>query len=390
MRTTDEAALDSAPGVSGAGGVARFSARDARPADNDALLALTAACPMQADVTICVRREPDFFALSRLEGRRWRVGVVDDPRGPGVIGCIAVAERAAYVNGVVTRTAYVSDLKVHPRFRGLGVADVLTRYACTACEAVDPGLPILVTALAGNRSIERRVPGPRGLPKLRPIGTVRLFSIPLLGVRRLSLPGGLTLRRAGPADLEEMVGLWSAVATARQLAPVVDGESLAQLLAQAPGLGIGSYWLARRGSGRLAGFVAFWDQQPLKRALIVRYSPRLTAFRLAFNAAAPLLRAPRLPAPGGELRSIHAFHLCVRAAEPQVLRALLSAAHRAYAGGEHAFLAIGLDPRDPLRRALRGLGAQPADIRAYLTTPRGCDDGPALDDRPLHFETALV
>src|SRR5256885_8016187 len=41
------------------------------------LLALAAACPMRVELKLCVRREPDFFALNRLEGDRWDVGVVD-------------------------------------------------------------------------------------------------------------------------------------------------------------------------------------------------------------------------------------------------------------------------------------------------------------------------
>src|SRR2546422_6673721 len=91
--------------------------RPATSADNGGLLALAAACPMRGELTLCVRREPDFFALNRLQGDRWDVGVVDGGRA-SVIGCVAIAERLAYVNGVAAPTAYASDLKVHPAFRG--------------------------------------------------------------------------------------------------------------------------------------------------------------------------------------------------------------------------------------------------------------------------------
>ena len=46
-------------------------------ADNAALVALAAACPMRGDMTMCIDRAPDFFALARLEGERWRVGVAE-------------------------------------------------------------------------------------------------------------------------------------------------------------------------------------------------------------------------------------------------------------------------------------------------------------------------
>ena len=89
--------------------------RDATAADNAGLVELARSCPMRGDITMCVERAPDFFALSRLEGHRWRVGIAED-RGT-VVGCVAASERLAYVNGAATRTAYVGDLKVHPAHR---------------------------------------------------------------------------------------------------------------------------------------------------------------------------------------------------------------------------------------------------------------------------------
>src|SRR5256885_16580670 len=81
------------------------------------LLALAAACPMRGELTLCVRREPDFFALNRLQGDRWDVGVVDAGRAGG-IGCVAIAERVAYVDGVAAPTPYASDPQRPPLFRG--------------------------------------------------------------------------------------------------------------------------------------------------------------------------------------------------------------------------------------------------------------------------------
>ena len=56
--------------------------RDARDADNEALVALAAACPMAGDITMCVDRAPNFFALSKLEGSQCKVGVAVAGAGP--------------------------------------------------------------------------------------------------------------------------------------------------------------------------------------------------------------------------------------------------------------------------------------------------------------------
>src|SRR5881409_148887 len=140
--------------------------RDATPQDNDALIELAAACTMHGDIALRVDRAPDFFALNRLEGETSRVGVVTD-RNERVVGCVAAARRAAYVNGVERTIGYVSDLKVHPAARRSGAADLLTQYARDASASLcGVEAPVLCTILAGNSSMEHRARGPRGAPVL--------------------------------------------------------------------------------------------------------------------------------------------------------------------------------------------------------------------------------
>ncbi len=368
--------------------------RPATSADNAGLLALAAACPMRGELTLCVRREPDFFALNRLQGDRWDVGVVDAGRA-GVIGCVAIAERVAYVNGVAAPTAYASDLKVHPAFRGQRngtgrVADALTEYARETLGAIGPHMPVLVTVLGGNAAMAPRLCGPRGLPQFIRFATIRTFAVPLFTLRRLDPLPGLSVRPAEERDLDEMAALWRAVAPLRQLAPVLGADDFRRMCAEAPGLALSSYWIARHAAGDLAGFVALWDQQQLKHTVVQRYALRAALFRYGFNLAAPLVGSPRLPAPGTPLRYLSAFQVCVPATDPGVLRALLVKAARAHAGSPYAFCSIGLDVTDPLTSALAGCWAQTTLVHAHVGTPAGAYDGPPLGARPLHFETALV
>jgi hypothetical protein len=75
---------------------------------------------------------------------------------------------------------------------------------------------------------------------------------------------------------------------------------------------------------------------------------------------------------------------------PDVLRALLIAAHDDLRQSGFSFLNIGLDVRDPLSSALDGLFAQPTDVNAYVLTERSGVAPEVLDTRPLHYEIALV
>jgi hypothetical protein len=199
----------------------------------------------------------------------------------------------------------------------------------------------------------------------------------------------LPIQQATACDIEEMAALWQRIAPTRQMMQAFDAESLAEWIESAPGLDISNYYLARRANGRIAGFIGVWDQQSLKQLRVTAYSPRLAGVRLAYNSIAPALGARRLPRPGQPLSCACAAHICVPAGEPGVLRALIDSVCTDLRG-RYSFFTLGLDVHDPLGAALDGLFAQPTDVHAYITRPRGAWSGPPLDDRPLHYEIALV
>jgi hypothetical protein len=123
---------------------------------------------------------------------------------------------------------------------------------------------------------------------------------------------------------------------------------------------------------------------------VLRYSPRLAAARAALNGLARVTGGVRLPSIGEPLRYRTALHVCVPSGRPDILRALVRASCAELWAARYAFATIGLDTRDPLCAAMAGLAAQPTDVNAYVLTPGGPYDGPPLDDRPLHYEIALV
>jgi hypothetical protein len=288
------------------------------------------------------------------------------------------------------RTAYVGDLKVHPAHRDARIADALSLYAERACDQLPPTAPVMITVLAGNRAMERRLPGPRGVPAFRRIGTIRTHSIPILWQRAPERSSCIAVAPASWNDLEEMAALWARVAPSRQLAPVMRVTTLADWIRAAPGLDISSYALARSTEGTLLGFCAVWNQRAFKQLTVLGYSTRMGAARRAFNVLAPILGVERMPAPGSGLSCATVAHICVPAAEPEVLRALIISAYNDLRRSRVSILNIGLDRRDPLSSALDGLFAQSTDVNAYMVTARKGIVPEYLDRRPLHYEIGLV
>lgn len=358
--------------------------------DNVALLELAAACPMEGDLALRIDRAPDFFALNRLEGERWKVAVVDAPDGRP-IACVATAERRAWVHGRPATIVYAGDLKVHPDYRDMRTADTLERFvAQTAGDAAGATTPILLTVLAGNTSMERRAEGPRGLPRLHRFATLHSFAIPLLWRRAAMDEGRIRVERATERDLEEMAQLWGMVAPTRQFTAALDADGLERWIDAAPGLAIDDYLLARDSHRRLLGFIGMWDQRALKTLRVLHYSPRLSVLRGVVRAVAPFVGATAPPPIGEPLYHASAVHLCVPMDRADALRALVLAAYDRLRGSGCVFMNVALDARDPLTAALHGLLAAPTAIHAYATMPGGEWTGAPLDDRPLHFETALV
>lgn len=362
--------------------------REATATDNAGLVALARACPMRGGLGLCIERDPDFFALSRLFGDPWRVFAAAGDSGQ-VIGCTGLAFRRVYVRAEEREVAYLSDVKIHPDHRGpRSAADALIKSALDLCrQGIGGGGIMFFTIMAGNRHAEKWSPGLRGLPPLNHFATLEAFSIPLLWAPRP--PPDLDVSPAEEADVGEMVALWRHRAPALQFAQAFDEGSFRSWIERAPNLGLSSYRVVRRG-GRLEGFWGLWDQHPLKQLRVVKYAPRLAVPRLAFNAVARLAGAAPLPAPGGELRALNAVHLCAPLEDPGVLRALVLSALREWRGRGFSTLNLSLDVKDPRRAALLGLFAQPTRVHGYATTADGAYGGPPLDERPFHHEIALV
>lgn len=349
--------------------------RDATAADNEALVALAARCPMNGHLSLCLDRAPDFFALNRLAGDPWRVGVIDGDDGTGQTGpvaCIAVARRRVYLNGHPADAGYVGDLKVHPAFRRRGAARALAGWAIeSAREMAGPDAVLFATVLTGNSAVEALQRD--FAPEARRLATIRSHSISLLWHRRIPRTP-LRVRTAELADVPAMVALWRRLAASRPFAPVHDTFPVT-----GPGL---QFLLAHRPGGELAGFAGLWDQHRLKQMRVTGYSPRLAVARVAFNAAAPIFRVPPLPSPGKTLTYRTVVNPC--AADPDTLRSLLLHGCRRL-HGRCSFLTVGLDRRDPLTRALSGMLAQPTDVEVMVL-----GEPPGVAGDPVHFEIATV
>ena len=279
----------------------RVHVRDALHDDDAALRAIAAACPMEGDVALRITREPDFFQLNQLEGSQWRVGVAEVDGARGVCdGCRAggVSARCGAANVVCGRSQGASD---DARYRGRRRA-----YQMGNGSASRHGRPRL--ADLAHRS--RRKPRD-GAPNIgansdagrralrdhsRVLDTAALSSC--VREKRCSSFHGDIARHRGDDGALAPSGFYAPTHTRAHR------HNVQALARERTWLDISNYRLARDASGRLAGFMAWWDQVTFKQSRVLRYSPRLRV-RALLNGAATVTRGVRLPDVGRIAALLH-------------------------------------------------------------------------------------
>jgi ribosomal protein S18 acetylase RimI-like enzyme len=322
--------------------------RRARPQDNAALLSLFRSCPMAADISLRIDRDPDFFALGRARGDSETLLVEE---GDGAVGCVSTWRRRGWLGGAPADIGYFGDLRIHPRYRRRGIAAGLGRAALDRLPE-RPAAVYLTTTAAGNRAAD-------ALLARFAAGSVievaaRFTSWQLLPLWRSRIPAGLEIGAAEAGDEPALVELLDDFHRRRSFAPVFSDNGLQSVLASSPGLRLSDYLVARR-RGRVTAAVGVWDATAVKQTHVVGMPWLLrAAFALGRGLGGALGWSP-FPAPGDRLRFRYLRHPAYRDDDVQALGALVRVAVNAARARRDHFLLFTCADDDPLRRAVEGI-----------------------------------
>ncbi len=357
-------------------------ARWATPADNAALRELCRRSPIVGPVSYALEREPDFFALTALQGDDGgRVAVIAE--GQDIIAMAMMAPMRAWIGGEIRQSAYLGDLKVDPRHRNSGVGGRVVRFIGDALKREEIAVSSFLV-LAGNPMLEMIESGGAhfGVRNLRPIrNSFILFGSP----RRPS--SGVSVSRASPDDIPEMIELWNRVNGQRSFAPVLDETLFGRWISSS--LTLDCFRIARR-EGRITGFCAGWDATAIKQIRLLRLSPALRVSTAFYNLFAAVTRRPRFPRPGQQLRFLYVAHAC--AERPEDLESLLIHLHNEHRRAGYLYMDLALDRAGPLAAALRSFRSMKIDFELCEAYTPGLEPGAqsAPADQNAYFDIALV
>lgn len=344
--------------------------RRAHPGDNAALLELFRSVPMEGELVLATRREPDFFSLYNLQRGLTELWVNEEQGRLDGLGALLVRE--GWLEGRACRVGYLGDLR--SRFSARRARGLARLYGPVLEEAAERlGVEAFLTSiLASNtaalRALVRKRPGRVAQPHY---ALVRRFSVVNVHFthRLRPRPGPYTVRRATAEDVPAMAALLAEDHRRRPFGYRFDMGELEHRLAHWPGLSVERCYLAHDRAGRLVGCTSAWDASAVKRYQVLAWRGRLRWARLGYNALATLLGAPRLPPAGGELRYFYLCNTSVQGEDPRVFRALLEQVYADHYGLGYHFLSLEQGEEDALAPALRGLLQQRLDFHLYAVTP---------------------
>lgn len=357
--------------------------RPANALDNDALLSLVRRCPMSADISLIVERDPDFFALGRARGDADTF--VAEIEG-AIVGCLSCWRRDAWFKGSPAEICYIGDLRVAPEHRRRGVAWQLAITMRDHLVAL-PIVPCLLATGAGNTAVAPVASafGSGGVP------IARFTSWQLLPLVPLKITSGLDIGAAEHRDEADLCRLFDDFYRCRDFSPIFGGGGFGNLLARSRGAQLSDYLVARR-RGRIAAAIGVWDASLVKRTRVVGMPSWLQVICGVGRAASRLASLPPFPKQGELLHFRYIRHAAYRQGDTEALKALVRrAVNGARARGEHFVLYTCAD-NDPLSQAVTG--APRLSFHYRIASTNYWPEAPALKSpsqaAALYFDDAAL
>lgn len=372
--------------MSPAAGTGRL--RPALRTDGPALARLFADVPMEGQLVLSTRREPDFFALYDLQR-----GVADCrvyEHDGALTGLGTVLVRSGYWNGEVAPLGYLGDLRAAAQARRQRA--LVLHYAAVlgeverrhGCHLFLTGI-LASNAAAMNALVHRRA-SRQSQPRYWPFRRFDMVSVQFTARRRA--PPARLVRTATPADLPALRALLDADHRRRPFGYRFDDGELEHRLGSWPGFTLDRTYVALDGD-RIVGCLSAWDAALVKRYRVVAYRGSMRLTKLAYNAAARLLRWTPLPDAGADFRYVYLCNVSLAGDDPAILRVLLERVYVDFAEKGYHFFSLPLYADDAWAPALRGWFARRLPFELFVVTTPETDE-PALPAGRPGFEMALA
>lgn len=346
--------------------------------------------PLSGSIELALEREPNAFHAAGISGDTCQLILAYEDDDNDIVGAGARFEFDAWVNGTTRRIGYLGELRSKVGFsyrRSL----LLEAYRALRLHHMNGSVPWYLTTIVADNSAARRLleAGLSDMPTYEPKEMMATLTIPAKSGASTSA-GSRDIRSAHADDVEPIADALARYGRGHQFNPHWTAAVL-QSTSRCRGLTPADFLICQDKAG-IQGVLALWDQRQFKQTVIRGYSAKLGRLRPFFNVVAPVVRRPRLPAPGASLQSAFLSHVAVEADDADTLVALIRRACREAVTRGLDYVMLGIAERHPLCSVVRDRFS----CHSYLSMiyvvywSDGSEEAAKIDSRIPHPEMAIL
>lgn len=305
--------------------------REARRADNQALLRLTELSAMKGNFELLVERKPDFFSLLKERGPYF---LLVAERNKLIVGSIAASVHEAYVLGERRKIYYVSDFKVHPELHHSRLAFQLAHKLHDHLVSIGADL-LLSTSIEGNRSVEPFFQGRMGISPFTKMKSFKGYQI----LPKLLPPfrNQYNIEEIQTNSIPELCDFYNSTFRQYAFAPSTNFDEL-----------IEKTNLVIRKDNRIIAAISLADYQALKQNIVKRMPAILKLITRISRAFTFLIPGLRLPLLGEPIKILYIKRIMAKPEHFDELKVLLNYARKISRSKSYSFLNLATHPDDRL------------------------------------------
>ena len=345
---------------------------------------------LAGNINVLLTREPNAFHAAEISGDVYELMLAYQRETRQLLGGGARFEYDAYINGAIGRIGYLGELRVQGGLKQRRRL-ILNAYRAMRAQHEQGNAPCYITTIISDNTSTRRLleAGLADMPTYQPLEALVTLTIPVRqAARRKSRD--IQVEQCSDEHMDALALHLHRIGSQFQFYPAWTAEDL-RSGKRCRGISASDYLVVRDDAG-IRGACCLWDQRAFKQTIVAGYSKQLTRVRPFFNVAAPLLRQPRLPAPGQNIQSAFLSHVAVEQCDEEALLALTGFAARQAATRGIDYLVLGFADRDPFSHLVRKrFSCHRLESMIYLVYwDDGSEYASTIDGRIPHPEVAIL
>ncbi|MEL0455401.1 GNAT family N-acetyltransferase [Flavobacteriaceae bacterium SZ-1-7] len=330
---------------------------------NQRMLEILSSTPMKTDlIELYFDMSPDLFRSNKFWSNQFsHYGILVDNL---LVGFGKHVEFKGLINNKIENVSYFGNFCLHKDFRGKGLFKQLCEYLFDkVLNDSDIGF---CAVLNGNMAVEKYFKDNtfRFSRHLSTIHFAELETRSLLITKKKKIVSVYKVIRGNPDNEEQIIDFLKKGFKERALAPKLSKTLFKKKLTPASGLSIQDYLIVYK-EEKIVGVCAAWDIKNFKRTKVLKYKNQYKIVYHVFNVICKILRYPKMPKPGHDLKEVYVTDLMIADNEPKVFSTILSVINNEFKNKGYNLIHFSTYKNNPLLKGCKPFYSVPVYSNIY-------------------------